>query len=77
MFSYADYVFFKHNSHKKRKEVCIKARSTSASRSLKGWDTEPTTVKWSIGIHKRNYLSFSVLSTYVLRSAQKVTIKQT
>ena len=27
---------FKHNVHKKRKEVCIKTRSTSASRSLKG-----------------------------------------
>ena len=39
---------FKHNFHKKRKEVCIKTRSTSASRSLKGWDTKLTTVKWSI-----------------------------
>ena len=27
---------FKHNFHKKRKEVCIKTRSTSASHSLKG-----------------------------------------
>ena len=40
--------FFKHNFHKKREEVCIKTRSTSASRSLKGWDTTLTTVKWSI-----------------------------
>ena len=40
--------FFKHNFHKKRKEVCIKTRSTSASRSLKGWDTKLTTVKWSV-----------------------------
>ena len=27
---------FKHNFHRKRKEVCTKTRSTSASRSLKG-----------------------------------------
>ena len=39
---------FKHNFRKKRKEVCIKTRSTAASRSLKGWDTRLTTVKWSI-----------------------------
>ena len=32
----------------KREEVCIKTRSTSTSRSLKGWDTKLTTVKWSI-----------------------------
>ena len=40
--------FFKHNFHKKRKEVCIKTRSTSASRSLKGWDTKLTTVNCSV-----------------------------
>ena len=34
--------------HKKRKEVCIKTRSTSASRSLRGQGTKLTTVKWSI-----------------------------
>ena len=39
---------FKQNLRKKRKEVCIKTRSTSASRSLKGWDTKPATVKWPI-----------------------------
>ena len=39
---------FKHNFHKKRKEVCNKTRSTSALRSIKGWDTKLTTVKWSI-----------------------------
>ena len=39
---------FTHNFHKKRNEVCIKTRSTAASRSLKGWDTRLTTVKWSI-----------------------------
>jgi len=37
-----------HDFNKKTKEVFIKARSTSASRSLKGKDTKPTTVKWSI-----------------------------
>ena len=38
---------FKQNLHKKRKEeVCIKARSTLATGSLKGWNTKPTTVKW-------------------------------
>ena len=39
---------FGYNFHKKRKKVCIKTRPTSASRSLKGQDTKPTTVKWSI-----------------------------
>ena len=29
----------------------------------------------TIGIHKPNYLSFSVLSIYALRSMQRVTIK--
>ena len=29
-------IFFLHNFHKKKKEVCIKRRSTSASRPLKG-----------------------------------------
>ena len=42
--------FFEQNFHKKKKEVCIKTRSTSASRSLKGWDTTPTAVKWSISL---------------------------
>ena len=41
-------LFFNYNFHKKRKEVCIKTRSTSASRSLKGKDTKFTTSKWSI-----------------------------
>ena len=51
---YVNHVFlietgiFKHNFHKKRKEVCIKTRSTSGSHSLKGWDSKLTTVKWSI-----------------------------
>ena len=36
---------FKLNLHQKREEVCIKTRSTSASLSLKGWDTKPTTIK--------------------------------
>ena len=39
---------FKHNFHKERKKVCLKTRSTSASRPLKGKDTKPTTVIWSI-----------------------------
>ena len=39
---------FEYNFHKKRKKVCIKTRPTSASRSLKGQDTKPTTVKLSI-----------------------------
>ena len=39
---------FEYNFLKKRKKVCIKTRPTSASRSLKGQDTKPTTVKWSI-----------------------------
>ena len=43
---------FKRNCHKKRKEVCTKTRSTSASRSLKVKDTKPTTVKWSIRVFK-------------------------
>ena len=34
---------------KGRKEVCIKVRSTSASRTLRGWGTKPIAVKWSIG----------------------------
>ena len=38
----------KHNFHKKRKEVCIKTKSTSASHPLKGYDTKPTTIKWPI-----------------------------
>ena len=51
---YVNHVFliqtgiFEHNFHKKRKEVCIKTRSTSGSHSLKGWDSKLTTVKWSI-----------------------------
>ena len=37
-------LIFKHNFHiKKTKEVCIKIRSTSASHSLKGQGTKPTT----------------------------------
>lgn len=36
--SYADQHFFKHNFHKKKREVCIKTRSISASHSFKGWD---------------------------------------
>ena len=37
--------------HKKRKEVCIKARSPLASHSLEGCGgIKPTTVKWSIQI---------------------------
>ena len=39
MFSLCKLVFFKHNFHKKRKEVYIKTRSTSASLTLKGWHT--------------------------------------
>ena len=30
------------------KKVCIKTKSTSDSRSLKGQDTKPTNVKWSL-----------------------------
>ena len=41
---------FKHNFHKKRKEVCIKTSSTSASHSLSGKETKPTTVKWPIKV---------------------------
>ena len=40
--------FSKHNFHKKRKEVWIKTRSTSSSRLLKGSNSKPLTVKWSI-----------------------------
>ena len=48
--SYTNYlVFFKHNFHKKTKEVCPKPRSTSASHSLKGEAFKCTTVKWSVG----------------------------
>ena len=38
---------FKHNFHKKRKEVCIKTRTTSASHSLNSKDmhTKSATVK--------------------------------
>ena len=39
---YANYYFFSKVSIKK-KEVCIKTRSTSASRPLKRQDTKPTT----------------------------------
>ena len=51
---YVNHVFliqtgiFKQNFHKKRKEVCIKTRSTSALLSLKGWDSKLTTVNWFI-----------------------------
>ena len=40
----------KANFREKRKEVCIKTRSTSASRSLRGWVGTPNSVKikWSI-----------------------------
>ena len=44
--------FFSHDFHDKRKEVCIKTRSTSASRSLKGYVTKPTTLKWSIVVYR-------------------------
>ena len=37
--------FSKHNFHKKRKEVCIKTRSTSSSRLLKGSNSKPLSVK--------------------------------
>ena len=43
--SYANFLAGK---GKKRKEVFIKTRSTSASRSLKGLGTKLLTVKWSI-----------------------------
>jgi len=36
------------NLHKKRSEVSIETRSTSASPSLKGQATKHTTVKWPI-----------------------------
>ena len=42
-------LIFQHNFHTKRKEVLIKTRSPSAPCPLKGCDTKPTTVKWSIG----------------------------
>ena len=42
-------LIFQHNFHKKRKEVLIKTRSPSVPCPLKGCDTKPTTVKWSIG----------------------------
>ena len=37
------------NLHKKRSEVSIETRSTSASLSFKGQATKHTTVKWPIG----------------------------
>ena len=37
--------------------------------------TENVRYSDAIGIHKPNYLSFSVFSIYALRSKQKVTIK--
>ena len=45
VFLNANYVFVSIISmHRKRKEVCLKTRSTSASRPVKGWDTKPTTL---------------------------------
>ena len=41
---------FKHNVHTKTKKVCIITRSTSASHSLEGQGTKPTTVKWFFGV---------------------------
>ena len=48
---YVNHVFVILNSiflAKKRKEVSTKTRSPSASRSRKGKDIKPTTVKWPI-----------------------------
>ena len=42
---------FKHTFHEKRREVCIKTRSVSASLSLKGKDTKLITVKWYSVLH--------------------------
>ena len=42
---------FKQTFHEKRREVCIKRRSVSASLSLKGKDTKLTTVKWYSVLH--------------------------
>ena len=53
---------FKYNIHKKRKEACIKTRSPSASRSLKGWDTKRTSVKRSIAIKADKHMSQSHLN---------------
>ena len=41
----------KHTFHEKRREVCIKTGSVSASLSLKGKDTKLTTVKWYSVFH--------------------------
>ena len=50
MRSYATSIF-KQTFHEKRREVCIKTRSVSASLSLKGKDTKLTTVKWYSVLH--------------------------
>ena len=42
-------IFYHIFIRKGRKEVCIKVRPTSASRTLRGWGTKPIAVKWSIG----------------------------
>ena len=62
-------VFFsRHDFHDKRKEVCIKTRSTSASCSLKGYVTNPTTLKWSIVAYRIEKISISKLEQLWLRS---------
>ena len=42
------FFFLKNDFLKKRKEVCIKTRSTLASLSLTGYGTMHIVVKWSI-----------------------------
>ena len=68
---YVNYVFliqtgiFKHNFHKKRKEVCIKTRSTSGSHSLKGWDSKLTTVKLSIVKDISDFLEYLLFNLFL------------
>ena len=84
---YVNHVFltltsiFKQNLHQKRKEVCIKTRSTSASRSLKGQNTQPTTVKWPIPCFRhgcRSREEFLSVTAGLLKSlhSKKPGIKQ-
>ena len=53
---------FKQTFHEKRREVCIKTRSVSASLSLKGKDTKLTTVKWYSVLHATSPATPSFIS---------------
>ena len=69
---------FKQNLHQKRKVVCIKTRSTSVSRSLKGQNTQPTNVKWQIRhlhiSHNAPCLSLEILHKPCLLFLFKTTV---